>query len=75
MDLNNFIFKEASLVNSHSYLQEDWEDVITALGNGRLKPDGMVTRKIALPDLVEMGIKVLARPGQKDCKILVDMEA
>ncbi|CAN8098269.1 unnamed protein product [Discula destructiva] len=75
VSLNEYIWKEVTLVSSHSYLQEDWEEVIAALGDGSLKPDAMVTRKIELPDFVEKGIKLLVQPGQKDCKILVDMQA
>lgn len=75
VNLNEFIWKEVTLVNSNAYVEEDWEDVITALGNGSLTPDAMVTRKIALPDLVEKGIKMLAQVGQKDCKILVDVQS
>lgn len=74
VDLNGYIWKEATLVSSNAYIEEDWENVISALGNGSLKPEAMVTRKIALPDLVEQGIKMLAQPGQKDCKILVDVQ-
>lgn len=74
VNLNEYIWKEATLVSSNAYVEEDWEDVIVALGNGSLKPAAMVTRKIALPDLVEKGIKMLAEPGQKDCKILVDVQ-
>lgn len=73
-DLNLHLFKEATLVSSHSYLESDWEDVIEALGNGTLKPEGMITRKIGLPDLVEKGIKALAETDPKDCKILVDVQ-
>lgn len=73
-DLNLYLHKEATLVSSHSYLEADWEDVMEALGSGTLKPEGMVTRKIGLADLVEKGIKTLAEPDPKDCKILVDMQ-
>lgn len=74
-DLNLHLFKEATLVSSHSYVASDWEAVIAALGDGSLKPEGMVTRKIGLPDLVEGGIKTLAVPDPKDCKILVDVQS
>lgn len=75
MNLNEYIWKEATLVNSNAYVEEDWQNVITALGNGSLTPDAMVTRKIALPDLVEKGIRMLAQAGQRDCKILVDVQS
>lgn len=74
LSLNDYIWKEATLVSSNAYVEEDWENVITALGNGSLTPDALVTRKIALPDLVEKGIKMLAQSGQEDCKILVDVQ-
>lgn len=73
-DLNHYLFKEATLVGSHSYVESDWEDVIRALGDGTLKPEAMITRKIGLPDMVEKGIKVLAAADTKDCKILIDVQ-
>ncbi|POS74033.1 hypothetical protein DHEL01_v207575 [Diaporthe helianthi] len=73
-DLNLYIYKEATLVSSIAYQDKDWEEVIEALGSGRLNPEPMVTGKIEMQDLVEKGIKVLAKPGQQHCKILIDVQ-
>lgn len=74
VDLNLWLFKEINVVSSNAYTEKDWEEVIEALRNKSMQPDAMVTRKIMLPDLVEKGIKMLAQPGQQDCKILVDVQ-
>lgn len=73
-DLNLYLFKEATLVSSNAYVKRDWDEVLEALENGSLRPEAMVTRKIGLADVVEKGIKMLAEPGQKDCKVLVDVQ-
>ncbi|KAG8167639.1 hypothetical protein KVR01_003328 [Diaporthe batatas] len=74
VDLNMYVYKEATLVSSLSYRDEDYEEVIEALGSGRMDPAPMVTGKIEMGDLVEKGIKVLSKPGQQHCKILVDVQ-
>lgn len=74
VDLNQFLFKEATLVSSIAYQDRDWEEVIEALGSGKMNPAPMVTGKIEMQDLVEKGIKVLAKPGQQHCKILINVQ-
>lgn len=75
LNLTAYLLKEVVLMNSHGHNDEDFEDVISALGSGSMKPDALVTSKIALADMVEQGLQVLHEPGQKDCKILVDVQA
>lgn len=74
VDLNFFLYKEATLVSSIAYQDEDWEEVIEALAQGKIKPEAMVTSKIEMQDLVEKGIKALAKPGQQHCKILISVQ-
>lgn len=74
VDLNLFLYKEATLVSSIAYQDKDWEEVIEALGQGRMSPEIMVTGKYQMQDLVEKGIKALAKPGQQHCKILINVQ-
>lgn len=74
VDLNLYLYKEATLVSSIAYQDKDWEEVIEALGQGRVNPEMMVTSKIQMQDLVEKGIKALAKPGQQHCKILISVQ-
>lgn len=74
VDLNLYLYKEATLVSSIAYRDEDWVEVIEAVGSGKIKPEAMVTSKIGMQDLVEKGIKVLAKPGQQHCKILIGVQ-
>lgn len=75
VNLDQYIMKEVVLKNSNSYTDQDFESVINALGSGIMKPEAMVSRKITLEDVVDHGIKVLAQPNQKDCKILVEVQS
>lgn len=72
--LTAYLIKEVTLMGSHGHNDQDFDEVIAALGKGSMKPDALVTSKIALPDVVEKGLKILHEPGQKDCKILVDIQ-
>lgn len=74
IDLNLYLHKEATLVSSIAYEDKDWEEVIEALAHGKIKPEAMVTSKIKMRDLVEKGIRVLAKPGQQHCKILLSVQ-
>lgn len=74
VDLNLYVYKEANFQGSIAYQDEDWEEVIEALRDGKIKPEAMVTSKIGMQDLVEKGIKVLAKPGQQHCKILINVQ-
>ena len=43
---------------------------------GQLKPEGMITEKVKLDEVVEKGFKVLLGSERNDhCKILVDVQA
>lgn len=57
------------------YLSKDFEGVIKALGDGRLHPVGMITRKIKIDAVVEDGFKPLMEEKDKHVKILVDLQA
>jgi len=73
-DPNVLVFKEGKYVAVLGYQKKDFEEVIRAIADGRLKPNRMITRKIGLEDLVEKGIWALVKEKDKHVKILVDME-
>ncbi|GAB7364051.1 hypothetical protein MBLNU230_g4606t1 [Neophaeotheca triangularis] len=74
-DPNWLVFKEAKYQAVLGYNREDFQGVIDALGNGSLKPEKMITSRIALDNLVEHGIWALIKEKDKHVKILVDMNA
>lgn len=55
------------------YLQKDYQGVIDALGSGALKPEKMITSKIAIDRVVEDGFEPLIHQKEKHVKILVDL--
>lgn len=71
---NSLVFREGTYLAVLGYQRRDFEEVIQAIADGRLKPQKMITRKIGLNDLVEKGIKALIKEKDKHVKILVDMD-
>lgn len=74
-DPNWLVFREAKYQAVLGYQRKDFEGVIKALGEGLLKPERMITSRIALDDLVDRGIWALVKEKDKHVKILVDMNA
>lgn len=51
----------------------DFEAVIQAISAGRMKPEGMITKKIAMDQVVEEGYKTLIDDKDNHVKILIDV--
>lgn len=68
-------WKESSYKSVLGYQREDYEAVIENLRTGAIKPNGMITRKIKLENIVEDGIKTLINDKDSHVKILVDVNA
>lgn len=52
---NWLVFREASYSGVLGYQKKDFQGVVKALGEGRLKPVGMITGKIRMQELVKEG--------------------
>lgn len=72
---NMLIFKEAKYTAVLGYQKKDFEAVIAHLGDGSIKPERMITKKIRLENIVEDGVKTLIRDKDSQVKILVDIGA
>lgn len=72
---NSLVFKEGKYVAVLGYQHQDFQDVIKAIADGKLKPERMITSKIHINDLVEKGIWALVKEKDKHVKILVDIKA
>jgi threonine dehydrogenase-like Zn-dependent dehydrogenase len=57
------------------YDEKSFRSVIEAIAKGELHPEGMITDKIKLDDVVEKGFKTLLTDRDTHCKILVDPQA
>lgn len=69
------VFKEGKYVAVLGYQHADFQAVIKAIAEGKLKPKRMITSKIAIDDLVAKGIWALVKEKDKHVKILVDLKA
>ncbi|SMQ50439.1 unnamed protein product [Zymoseptoria tritici ST99CH_3D7] len=70
---NSFLFGEKRYMGTAVYTPEDFDEVIEAIGSGRMDPEFLITARIGLSQLVSHGIlKLRDNPGS-DIKILVDM--
>ena len=67
------MMKEVRLEFSLAYTSLEFEAVITAINEGQLKPQAMITKRIALKDVVQEGLEVLKSKGNTECKILIDL--
>ncbi|KAI0456846.1 dehydrogenase [Xylaria acuta] len=72
---NSLVLNEKKLIGCLCYRLSDFENVIDALHKGRLRPESMITGKIALNRVVEDGFEALINGGLGHIKILVDLSA
>lgn len=72
---NWLTFREAWFKSVLGYQAKDYQGVVDALAKGILKPEGMITGKIKLQDLVDDGYMKLIHEKEKHVKILVDLKA
>ena len=69
---NAFNFKERNYLGVATYQAGDFQDVLDAISSGRMKPEGMITKKIKLHEVVEEGFLALINDKENQVKILVD---
>lgn len=55
------------------YQRKDYQGVIEAIASGALKPEKMITGRIAIDRVVEDGFEPLINEKEKHVKILVDL--
>ncbi|PSK60396.1 hypothetical protein B9Z65_546 [Elsinoe australis] len=68
---NQFCFKERSYHGVATYQAGDFQAVLDAISSGRMKPEGMITKKIKLDEVVEEGFTALIKDKENQVKILV----
>jgi 2-desacetyl-2-hydroxyethyl bacteriochlorophyllide A dehydrogenase len=76
VDTQPFLLREKVLTGSFAYTAEDFAEVRDAVVDGRIKPDALVSSRIALADTVGRGIEHLLGEGRAtEVKILVNPSA
>lgn len=68
---NDFCFKERSYIGVATYQAGDFQDVLNAISEGRLKPDEMITKRIELDQVEAEGFKTLIDDKDNQVKVLV----
>ncbi|KAJ9649374.1 hypothetical protein H2201_006588 [Coniosporium apollinis] len=70
---NDLVFKERRYMGIATYVKGDFQDVLDAISEGRMKPEGMITKKIKLDEVVEEGFQTLIKDKDNQVKILVEI--
>ncbi|KAI0100781.1 dehydrogenase [Nemania sp. FL0031] len=70
---NNLVFFEKKYIACLAYVMDDFDKVIAAISEGRLRPESMITRKISLDRVPEDGFEVLINDKDTHVKLLVDL--
>ncbi|KAK1063231.1 hypothetical protein LTR74_009662 [Friedmanniomyces endolithicus] len=69
---NDLVFREKTYMAVATYVKGDFEDVISAISDGRLDMcKKMITKRIGLDEVVEEGFKALIKDKENQVKILV----
>ncbi|KAK0770555.1 hypothetical protein LTR75_017885 [Friedmanniomyces endolithicus] len=69
---NDLVFREKTYMAVATYVKGDFEDVISAISDGRLDMcKKMITKRIGLDEVVEEGFKALIKDKDNQVKILV----
>jgi (R,R)-butanediol dehydrogenase/meso-butanediol dehydrogenase/diacetyl reductase len=75
IDLKYLVMTEKNVVGSNCCSPESFPKVIDLLSDGKINPQGYITKRIALDDIVAQGFETLAgKDGQKHLKIIVTPE-
>ena len=75
LQMNDLVFRERNYMGVACYALGDFESVIEAISKGMIKPEGMITRKIRMDEIVEKGFIALTEDKDNQVKILVDIGA
>lgn len=71
-EVGSIFFTEKTVTGSFSYTDQDFAQVVEAIGEGRLDPSPLVSSRIALTDIVDRGLEHLLGDGRAtEVKILV----
>lgn len=70
---NKLVFKERRYLGIATYVDGDFEEVMGAISEGRMKPGGMITKRIRLEEVEREGFETLVRDKAGQVKILVEV--
>ncbi|KAG7006494.1 hypothetical protein G7Y79_00014g036690 [Physcia stellaris] len=70
---NHFTFRERHYMGITTYVEGDFQEVISAIASGRLRPESMITKKIKMDEVEEEGYKSLINDKDNQVKVLVEI--
>jgi 2-desacetyl-2-hydroxyethyl bacteriochlorophyllide A dehydrogenase len=73
LNVNKLVFKEKKYLGVATYVKGDYEGVMDAISSGKLKPEGMITKKIKLDEVEKEGFQALIK-DKSEVKILVEVD-
>ena len=73
VQVNDLVFRERKYMGIATYVDGDFQEVLDALEDGRLQPEGMITKKVKLKDAVEEGFNALIKDKSNLVKILIEI--
>lgn len=73
LNMNDLVFRERAYMGVATYTHGDFEAVIDAISTGKMKPEGMITKKIPMDKVADQGFRTLIEDKDNHVKILVDM--
>ncbi|CAH0039778.1 unnamed protein product [Clonostachys rhizophaga] len=75
VDMNELVYRERHYMGAATFSLGDFEAVIQAISEGKIKPAGMITKKIQLDKVEAEGFSALIHDKENQVKILVDVGA
>jgi len=73
IDVNKLVFKERKYLGIATYVNGDFQEVMDAISEGRLKPESLITKKIKLDEVEEQGFNTLIHDKANQVKVLVEV--
>jgi 2-desacetyl-2-hydroxyethyl bacteriochlorophyllide A dehydrogenase len=70
---NKLVFKERKYLGIATYVQGDFQDVIDAIAQGKMKPEKMITKRIQLDQVEKEGFAALIHDKANQVKVLVEV--
>lgn len=70
---NDLVFKERKYMGVATYQGGDFQEVLDAISSGRMRPEGMITKRIQLDEVEEKGFKTLINDKDNQVKVLVEV--
>ncbi|KAF1988986.1 GroES-like protein [Aulographum hederae CBS 113979] len=73
INVNDLVFKERKYMGIATYQAGDFQAVLSAISEGRMKPEGMITKEISLDKVLKEGFESLLQDKGNLVKVMVQV--